>query len=406
MLPFLPLLLLLPLAPAALPPPPQNQTYATWMASSILARGQGLGLNPRGRPAVSYEHGTFQTALLRLHNATGEARWLDAVRRGLDTIVRDEGRDIAGYDRGRAALDDIRVGEGLLVMYERTRNASYLRAAALLHDQLATQPRTPEGGFWHKRRYAQQQWLDGVYMAQPFYARWAVGGYEARGGQGGGAERVWSDVGTQFRVIWAHCADRKTGLLRHGYDYSRKVVWADPVSGASPEVWGRAVGWYVMALVDLLAATAPIPAEHPTYALLLGQLRLLLPRVADAADKESGGWALVVSQPINRPGNYMESSGSLMFVYALLRAVRLDLVEDPGGRLVGVGRRGFESVVKRYLVKNRDGTVSLEGTVRVGSLDEDGDFEYYTKINRVRDDLKGTAPFVLAALEYEMLRDR
>lgn len=218
-------------------------------------------------------------------------------------------------------------------------------------------------------------WLDGLYMGEPFYGLYADT-FEAHNAS------ALRDLQNQFALIWAHCRDAKTGLLRHGFfdlaasNRSAVPVWADPVTGASPEVWIRAVGWYVVALADLLAPPDGIPTTHPAYAALLAQYRALVPALVRNVDPTTGAWWLVMSQP-GRAGNYIESSGSAMFVYAMLKAVSARLVPDPDGAIVKAAVRAYNYIVDTFVIPNEDGTLSWNGTVVVGSLDQDGSFDYY-----------------------------
>ncbi|EJD47693.1 glycosyl hydrolase [Auricularia subglabra TFB-10046 SS5] len=374
---------------------------STWMADSVIARGQGHGLSSSGTPQVSYEHGTFQSALRQLFNVTGNATYLSWIQSGIDNVVRADGTVGATYNMSAFTLDDIRIGPSFIKLFQSTGDVKYKKAAQEYRTQLNNQPRNTQGGFWHKLRYPDQMWLDGLYMGEPFYALYADA-FENHNAT------TLDDLARQFALIWAHCRDAKTGLLRHGYfdlaarDRSPVPVWADPVSGASPEVWIRAVGWYVVALADLLAPPDNVPETHPAYGALLAQYRALVPALAKQADPKTGAWWLVMSQP-GRAGNYIESSGSAMFVYAMLKAVSAGLVVDRDGSIVKTAKRAYEYLADTFVIKNTDGTLNWNGTVIVGSLDQDGTFDYYIKQPINMNDLKGAAPFVLASIEYEKL---
>lgn len=206
-------------------------------------------------------------------------------------------------------------------------------------------------------------------------------------------EAVFADIGLQFRLAWEHCQDTKTGLLRHGYDYSKQQVWADPTTGAAPEVWDRvsllnpchrekklsrrkllttrlqAIGWYLMALVDFLTPPLIIPSTHPTSSTMLTQLRALIPALLASADPKTGAWFLVISQPSSRTGNYIETSGTAMFVYSILKAVRLNLVEDKDGKIVAAANKAYEYLVREQIFQGKAGEMNMKGTVKVGSLE-------------------------------------
>ncbi|KAG6844588.1 hypothetical protein H0H87_005737 [Tephrocybe sp. NHM501043] len=214
------------------------------------------------------------------------------------------------------------------------------------------------------------------------------------------------DITSQFQLMFLNThqnatAPNATGLLYHGYDFSHTASWASADRGHSPEVWDRAMGWYSMALVDVLSLLPP-SAPSTTRETLLSILNTLLPRIRDAADPETGTWWLVITQP-GRDKNYFESSGTSMFVYALLRAVRMGYVDDTDGSLVKAAKKAYEYILETFVVDNGDGTMGWLGTVIVGSLDTTGDFNYYVSQKDDLNDLKGVASFVLASLEYEML---
>lgn len=215
-------------------------------------------------------------------------------------------------------------------------------------------------------------------------------------------DRVFTDIGLQFSLMWQHCHDNKTGLLRHGWDSSKKMKWADAVTGASPEVWSRAVGWIIMSLTDFLTPPLVIPTSHKTYNILLTQLKTLLPALVANADPVTGAWWLVMSQP-GKSGNYIETSGTAMFIYGMLKSVRLGLIKDVDGAIVASARKAYEYLVREELITGEP-LLGLNGTVSVGSLKGDGDYAYYVSVATAVNDLKGTAPFVMASLEYEKLK--
>ncbi|KAL5532377.1 hypothetical protein ACEPAF_5947 [Sanghuangporus sanghuang] len=376
------------IAKAAAPP-----SYAIWAADSGIARGQGNGL-VNGIPGVSYEHGEFQWALRLLYESTGNKSYFDYIKLGADTILSDDGRTLAAYNVSEYQLDHLRVGPTFLYLYDKTGDEKYKASADVLRAQLDTHPRTVEGQFWHKQRYPNQGWLDGVYMGDVFYAFY-TSRFESKN------QTAWADVNLQLSLMFNHTIQlpsdaNYTGLLYHGYDASFSTVWASPDRGHSPEVWDRAVGWYFMALVDLLEFVPPTQELHKTA---LKQLHALAPKLIEQADP---AWWLVITEP-GREGNYYESSGAAMFVYSLLKAVRLGFLDDAGGRIVAAAKAAYEYMLDHWVTDNGDGTMSWQGTVHVGSLDQDGSFQYYISQSVDTDDLKGLAAFVLASIEHEKL---
>lgn len=252
---------------------------------------------------------------------------------------------------------------------EKTGEAKYRQAADLLRSQLQTHPRNSLGGFWHRSTYPNQMWLDGLYMASPFYAHYAAV-YE----QSTNSTASVNDIVTQFELTHTNCANAnagQAGLLKHGYDESRVAVWADDATGASPEVWDRALGWYVMALVDVLDF---LPAGGKQAASLQSILKESAAAIKAAVDSAGGSglWWLVMSQP-GKEGNYIESSGAAMFVYALLKGIRLGYLDS--GVYLEVATKAYQEIVQRFVGVGADGGVDWSGTVSVGSLKGYGDYQ-------------------------------
>ncbi|KII85967.1 glycoside hydrolase family 105 protein [Plicaturopsis crispa FD-325 SS-3] len=372
-----------------------NGSYAIWAADSAISRGQGNGLSSAGVPSVSYEHGELWWGLQQLYARGGNATYHEYIEAGVANIVFDNGTVHGGYNASAFALDPIRTGPTILYLYDETGDVKYKTAADQFREQFKGHPRTAQGQFWHKLIYPNEGWLDGIYMGDVFYAQYTRD-FEPDN------TTAWDDIALQFRLMYTNTlqnasAPNSTGLLYHGYDYSHTAVWASPDRGHSPEVWDRALGWFLMALVDVL------PILPPSYTPeFLGMLRTLAPRAVKAADKETGVWWLVETQP-GRAGNYFESSGSAMVVYALLRAVRLGYVSDRDGGVVGAMRKAYGYMVDNWVVDNGNGTMGWTNTVVVGSLDTAGDFDYYISEPTDLNDLKGLAAFLLASLEYEAL---
>ncbi|RDI83311.1 hypothetical protein Vi05172_g6622 [Venturia inaequalis] len=364
------------------------------MAESIVARGEGMGLKA-GKPKINYEHGTFQSALWNLYTETKNETYLSWIAQGLDRVITADGGVIDDFDLEAYALDDVRVGASMVNLWSVNKMDKYKSAAGVLAAQFKTQPRTKEGAFWHKQIYTDQQWLDGIYMGYITYALYASTFEPAT------TDKVFTDIGKQFSLAWEHCHDAKNGLLRHGWDSSKKMKWADPTTGASPEVWSRGLGWHVMALADFLTPPLVIPSSHATYKILLTQVKAIIPALVANADPKTGAWWLVMSQP-GKKGNYIETSGTAMFIYGMLKSVRLGVVDDKDGKIVASAVKAYEYLVRTQLVQGAQ--LDLKGTVSVGSLKGDGDYAYYIGVETALNDLKGTAPFVMASLEYEKLK--
>jgi len=344
-----------------------------------------------GRPASwDYEQGVVLKAFDILGQQTGNAGYLNYARKIIDHFIMADG-SIRTYDLLEYNIDDITPGRVVLALYNQTKEEKYRKAADKLREQLTWQPRTQEGGFWHKHRYPYQMWLDGLYMAEPFYAEYA---------QRFARPRDFDDIANQF--IWAeqHMRDAKTGLLYHGWDESKQQRWANPVTGQSPEFWGRGMGWYAMALVDVLDY---FPNPHPKRAALIAILQRLATAIQPYQDA-TGVWYQVINKP-GMKGNYPEASASCMLVYAVAKGVRLGYLDK---RFDAVSVKGFDGLLKNFVEMDKQGLVHLTRTCSGAGLGgnpyRDGSYEYYIKEPLRVDDLKGVGPFIQASVEMEMLR--
>ena len=339
-----------------------------------------------------YEQGLMMKALERVWNRTGNRRYYTYILNDINQFVREDG-SIRTYKAEDYNIDNMPTGRTLLMLGQQTQPGrdKFIKAAQTLRQQLATQPRNAEQGFWHKKRYPNQMWLNGLYMGAPFYAEY---------GQVMNQPENFDDIALQFDLIEKHALDPKTGLLYHAWDQSRQQRWANPQTGQSPNFWGRAVGWYAMALVDVLDY---FPANHPARPRLIGYLKRLAPVLAKYQDKASGLWYQMMDQG-NRKGNYFETSASCMFVYALAKGVRMGYLNDS---LLPVAKRGYEGIRTKFVETDATGNMHLNGTVSVGGLGgepyRDGSYEYYLSEPLRRDDLKGVGPFIMASVEIEMI---
>ena len=196
----------------------------------------------------NYEQGLILQSFYEMWKRTGEQKYFDYIKKNIDYYVQDDG-SIKTYEMKKYRLDDITTGRAVLNLYKATKEDKYKKAADNLRTQLELQPRTKSGGFWHKKIYPNQMWLDGLYMAEPFYAQYSVM-FDIDDSKK--LTKDFDDIANQFLLVERHNRDSKTGLYYHGWDESKKQKWADPKNGTSPNFWGRAMGWYMMALVDVL----------------------------------------------------------------------------------------------------------------------------------------------------------
>ena len=339
----------------------------------------------------NYIDGCMLTALMEMARITGEEHYSDFVRECIDHFVTEEG-EIRTFKPDDCNLDDINEGRVLFELYERTGKEKYRKAARRLREQLEKQPRTEEGNFWHKAIYPNQVWLDGIYMAQPFYAL-----YEKHFGSGDCADSVG-----QIKNVRAKMFSEEKGLYYHGYDASRSAFWADPVTGCSKNFWLRSLGWFAVALADLLDIL-PDGAQKDSLAAIFTELMDSIARYADA---ETGLYWQVPDQG-GREGNYLETSGSAMMAYAMLKGARLGYLDKA---YAAKGRKTFNGIVEKYLTFTEDGELDLGGICLVAGLGpetnrrRDGSYEYYISEPVVNNDAKGVAPFVLAYTEIKRLK--
>jgi len=359
------------------------------MADSMLRR------YPVSRMRWRYEDGFLMRAIEQAGLRAGDhcdgetsARYRQAV---LDYAGRfvDGGGNIATYQMTDYNLDQVMPGRLLFGICRANGEEQYRRAIALLVEQLRLQPRTRRGGFWHKLIYPYQMWLDGIYMACPFYAQYAATYNEPV---------AFDDVVHQIVTIEEQTRDPTTGLLYHAWDESRQQRWSDPHTGRSPHFWCRAMGWFVMALVDVLDY---LPMQHPGYDTITGILLRAMDGLRAVQDPATGLWRQVLDQG-SRPGNYLEASGACMIVYAMAKGVR-------AGRLPGswleTARLSYRQIVDHFVRADDRGEVHLHGTCGTAGLGgdpyRDGSYEYYTGEPVVIDDPKGVAAFILASVEIE-----
>jgi len=383
--------LAIPHASPRLGPPLPAAGEASWsvrVARSVMRR------NPQVHRRWDYTAGVVLGAIERVGMARGDTAMLAYVKRNMDRWVRPDGT-IDTYDLEEYNIDHVAPGQLLFGLHARTGDARYRKAADLLRQQLRTHPRTAEGGFWHKKIYPHQMWLDGLFMGAPFYARYArVFGEPA-------ASAAFDDVARQYLLMARHAHDPRSNLMHHAWDAERKQPWADSTSGLSRHFWGRAIGWYMLGVVEVLDF---LPSDHPDRGAIIGTLQGAAKGVANVQDPVTGLWWDVLDQP-NRAGNYLEASASSMFAYALAKGARLGYLE---ARYRTIAERAFGGIIANLVRENGNGTVSLINIVQVSGLGgarrrdgsyRDGSYEYYISEPVVTDDYKGVGPFILAALE-------
>jgi unsaturated rhamnogalacturonyl hydrolase len=344
-----------------------------------------------GKPETwNYIDGCIMTALLNEAEETGEKRYSDFVERFIDHYVFEDG-SLRGYSIGQYNLDNINEGRVLFDLYKMTGKEKYRKAIELLHRQLEEQPRTNTGNFWHKQIYPDQIWLDGLYMAQVFSVR-----YQLEFGSGD-----FSDTMNQFRSVRRLMFDENKKLYYHGCDCSKKMFWADKQTGCSQSFWLRSIGWFTVALADIIGYLNAGSDKDE----LIGLFREIIEGISQYADPETGMYYQVVDCG-GREGNYLETSGSSMIAYAMLKGARLGVLD---GKYAEYGRKTFDGICRRYLKISDSGELNLGGICLMAGLGPEdnpvrnGTFEYYISEPVVENDAKGVAPFLLCYTEVRRM---
>jgi len=340
----------------------------------------------------TYDQGVILKGIEGVWQQTGDKRYFSYIRRCMDRYVTADG-NIRTYRQADYNIDNVLCGRNLLTLYKVLGAKKYYKAATLLREQLRKQPRVPQGGFWHKNRYPNQMWLDGLYMGEPFYTEYAAAFHE---------DTAFNDIARQFILMEEKARDTKTGLLYHGWDQSKKERWANPETGQSANFWGRAMGWYGMALVDVLDY---FPAQHPKRVELLAILNRFAEAIVKYQDENSGLWYQVLDKS-DAKGNYPEASASCMFVYTMAKAVRQGYLQPT---YLPAIQKGYNGIIKKFIETDANGQLNLNGTVSVSGLGgkpyRDGSYEYYLSEKVITNDAKGVGAFILASVEVERLAD-
>ena len=363
--------------------------YSIWMAESEMTRFPEVWMTEYATYAKwNYHIGVLTKSMMDMCEYTGDMKYFDYVEEYYDMMI-DESANITRYQMDAFNIDHVNPGKDLFALYRQTGKKKYRMAADTLRKQMAFHPRTSEGGFWHKKRYPWQMWLDGLYMGSPFLAQYAKEFNEPA---------LFDDVANQVILMAKHSYDPSTGLFYHAWDESREQRWADKETGKSPHFWGRALGWYAMAQVDILDF---MPVNHPQRPQLLEIVKKTADGIVKYQDPGSGVWYQVLDQG-DREGNYLESSASGMFVYFLFKAVRMGYLDDS---YLPAAEKGYLGILEAFIQENGDGTITLTNTCCGAGLGgdpyRDGSFEYYITEEICENDPKGTGPFIWASMEYE-----
>jgi unsaturated rhamnogalacturonyl hydrolase len=366
-----------------------QESAAAKMAATVMKQWPAGMIATENKPGEwAYEEGVVLDGMAAEWHASADGRDFKYIKAAVDKYIGADG-SIKGYPLEAHSLDNIEMGRAVILVYRVTQEAKYYKAAKFIHEQLAVQPRTASGAYWHKQIYPNQVWLDGAYMAEPFRAAYAAT-FQVPGD--------FDDIAKELLLMDAKMRDPKTGLLKHGWDESKAMPWADKTTGLSPEAWARAMGWYGTALVDVLDW---FPKDHPARPKLIAALNRTAAAIVKYQDKPTGLWWQVLDQG-TRPGNFLEASASSMFVYTLAKGARmgyLPLADE------AAAKRGWDGIQKKFVNTDPDGTVTLHGTVKVGGLGgkpyRSGTYEYYIGEKVIDQDGKGVGAFLLAGSEME-----
>lgn len=370
--------------------PKEQKPWSVRMAESEMVR------NPESwqvdfQPSLKWDycHGLELGAMMDVYDRYGDAKFYEYALAYADTMVNEDGT-IKKYKLTDYSLDRINSGKMLFRIYEQTKEEKYKKALDLLRSQFEGQPRNADGGFWHKKVYPNQMWLDGLYMGTPFLAEYAYRNNEPQ---------AYQEVINQIKIVARHTYDPANGLFRHACDVSKREKWADKETGQSQHCWGRALGWYAMAIVDDLDF---IPQHEPgrdSVLVILNHIAKMLKKY----QSPEGLWYQVMDKS-GEPGNYLESSCSAMFVYSLFKAVRKGYIPSS---YFAVARKGYEGILNEFIKVDENGLVSITKACAVAGLGGKnyrmGDYDYYIH-EQIRDnDPKAVGPFILASLEWEGL---
>lgn len=369
-----------------------SKDYSILMAETVLKKYPDVwSIEDRTEPKWSYTYGLVSMAMVQLYKETNNEDFLNYAKLYADTMIDATGK-IEGYEKTLYNIDKLNSGKFLFDLVDMTGKQAYNIAIDTLRNQLYDHPRTEIGGFWHKKRYPHQMWLDGVYMGAPFYAQYALQNNEPED---------FNEIGLWIKNVYSVTYDVKTGLLYHAWDESKEQAWANKETGCASNFWGRGMGWYAMALVDVLDY---FPKNHPDYQSILNITKEVAKTIVKYQDQETGAWYQVLDQG-NREGNYLEASASAMFSYFLLKAINKDYIAEH--KYSSQATKSYEGIINNLMVINNDQTISLTPVCAVAGLGgnpyRDGTYEYYINESKRDNDPKAVGPFILAGIEYKHL---
>jgi len=373
----------------------QDNRWSVKIAKSEMTRFPEAWMIEKAKsPRWGYTHGCVAKAMLDMFDYTQDSAYYNYAKGYADSLITQDGQ-IKTYRMDKYNIDNVNPGKILFRLYKATGDVRYKTAIDTLAVQMEKQPRTSEGGFWHKQIYPHQMWLDGLYMASPFLAEYA---------RDFNHPEIYDDIMNQIRLMDKNSYDPETGLFYHGWDESREQRWADKTTGHSPNFWSRSIGWYGMALVNVLDF---LPQDHAGRPDVIAIIEKMAEGIVRWQDDKTGVWYQVTNMG-DREGNYLESSGSAMFVTFLYSAINKGYISAD---YKVAADKGFSGLVKEFVKKEDNGTYSITNCCAVAGLGgektyRDGSFEYYIGEPVILNDPKSVAPFIWAAIEHEKSEDK
>lgn len=365
--------------------------------SEIVRNPEAWQLDFQPKLKWDYCHGLELRAMLYVADKYDRADIRKYALSYADTMVNTDGT-IKKYKLTDYSLDRINSGKYLFDVYDLTGEERYKKALDLLRSQFDTHPRNADGGFWHKKIYPHQVWLDGIYMGSPFLAE-----YAARYETGERQNADYADVINQMVMASYHTYDYKSRLYLHACDVSKQMFWCNPINGQSAHCWGRALGWYAMAIVDNLEI---LPEGCPDREKAVNILLHIAQQLECYAHKENGLWYQVMDRS-GDAGNYLEASASCMFTYALYKGVRLGILPQ---HYRSVADKAWQGILDNFIKIDEKGLVNITEVCAVAGLggknNRAGDYNYYINETKRDNDAKAVGPFILAALEVECLQGK
>lgn len=365
---------------------PDNLKWSERTARTILDKyPKASQIDGTKKPKWDYKMGLVLSAFEKLYQKTNDKKYFDYIKEYADELIDADG-NIAEYDIKEYNIDCANPGKLLFNLYDKTKDNRYQKVIQQLRNQLESQPRTASGGFWHKQIYPNQMWIDGLYMAEPFYTQYTVK-YENG--------KALDDIAKQFELVQNHLVDKKTGLVYQAWDESKEIAWANPETGTSPTIWGRGIGWYMMALVETLDY---YPKTHPKYKVLIGYLNQIA-KNAVAHQSASGLWYQVADKP-DLKGNFLESSSSAMIIYSLAKGAHKGYLASGYKK---TAEKSFDAYLKEFVKKDDKGQLIISNVstnVGLGGKPfRDGTNEYYLNSKAKDNSSPALAAFLLSAAE-------